>query len=925
MPSARDKFLIDLLVENGIMTGSAGEAALIKKQSLDDEGRKINLISLLVREGYISQSDVPRVNELVLDSAGKSEAGAIEDQPDEDLPVAIPVDGDVPELRLGSSPDAPSDEVLESIPMAIPVKRPPLRRQTILLGVILGVIVVLVFILISSIADDGGPQTQTQIPKPPTPAQNTVRPDQVREFLAVQLAFLYRDPGPASEATRLEAKAREKGPFADAYLLLSAEALRLAGNANDAYKRVTEVPGNFPAPAYRNLITARIAHDSGDYAAAIKAATRALEVDPAMTPARLIRGKSYFRGGRFDSALEDLNAVIKAEPRNGKARGVRGLLYAAAGKLRAVDDLEFALSTNKQPDPELAIVKGALALEAGESGEAKNSFIFAGILAFKQAEPLALIALAEVMDNQHFAAQHNINSARALDNRSLLADIAEGLLFEKLGNFPQACELLTKGMENLDNEAFALAFKWPDRPLPPPDAPPALHPVPLMPGLRSKLYLTRAKCLISLGKFKKAEADLAQLTESFQGEPARPECYKGLIAESKEDYAAAEKAFSAGAGSALSQKWQVRCLTGRARARLKLGKRDAAISDLEKSVRIGVEHKEAAWLLAAENYKAGDYSKAIMAATEVLGLDSGHARAWLLRGRAYLAQNRLKRAENDFTKALQIDPESDGAYAARGKTLSLAAKNDRGIQKALKDYANAVRLKPRNLEYRIAKAEHERKLGEYKAAMDELGAAIRIAPERLDIIFLRAQIALEAKKYDEALENFSTAAEASHRPGAAWLEIGKIHENAGELEKARQAYESAGKSLSDAPKRLPFYLARISFKEKKFSEAREALTPAFLERENFADAWALSGEIDLRLNSPHNALRELNRALKIERLNARFYYLRGIAYYRMRKFKNALDDFLMARGFNPELKNLEPYIDAARDAVKAEEKKKKNK
>jgi tetratricopeptide (TPR) repeat protein len=923
MPSARDKFLIDLLVENGIMTGPAGEAALLKKQSLDDEGKKINLISLLVREGYISQSDVPRVNELVLDSAGKSETEAIKDQPDEDLPVAIPVKGDVPELRLGSPPQAPSEEELENIPRAIPVKRPPLRRQTILLGVILGVIVVLIFILISSIADDGGQQTQTRIPKQPAPAQNTVQPDQVREFLAVQLAFLYRNPDPASETARLEAKAREKGPFADAYLLLSAEALRLSGNANDAYKRVTEVPGNFPATACRNLITARIAHDSGDYAAAVKAATRALEVDPAIVPARLIRGKSYFRGGRFDTALEDLDAVIKAEPRNAEAHGVRGLLYAAAGQPRAIDNLEFALATG--PGSELAIVMGALALEAGESGVAKNSFVFAGILNPKLSEPLALIALAEVMDNQHFAAQHNIDSAREIDNRSHLADIAEGLLFEKLGKFPQACELLTKGMENLDNEAFALAFKWPDRPLPAPDTPPALRPVPLMPSLRSKLYLTRAKCLISIGKFKKAEADLAQLTESFQGEPARPECYRGLIAESKEDYATAEKAFSAGAASALSQTWQVRCLTGRARARLKLGKRDAAISDLDKSVRIGVEHKEAAWLLAAENYKIGDYSKAIMAATEVLGLDSRHTRAWLLRGRAYLAQNRLKRAENDFTRALRIDPKSDEAYAARGKTLALVAKNDRGIQKALKDYANAVRLKPRNLEYRIKKADLERKLGEYKAAMDELGAAIRLAPGRLDIVFLRAEIALEAKKYDEALKDFAAAAEGKYRSGAAWLEIGKIHESKGNLESARAAYDNAGKSLEDAPKRLPFYLARISFTGKKFTEAREALTPAFLERENFADAWALSGEIDLRLNSPHNALRELNRALKIERLNARFYYLRGIAYYRMGQFKNALDDFLMARGFNPELKNLEPYIDAARDAVKAEEKKKKNK
>jgi len=40
MPSARDKFLIDLLVENGVLTDSAGDSALKKKQSLDAAGRK---------------------------------------------------------------------------------------------------------------------------------------------------------------------------------------------------------------------------------------------------------------------------------------------------------------------------------------------------------------------------------------------------------------------------------------------------------------------------------------------------------------------------------------------------------------------------------------------------------------------------------------------------------------------------------------------------------------------------------------------------------------------------------------------------------------------------------------------------------------------------------------------------------------------
>ncbi|MHC4660501.1 MAG: tetratricopeptide repeat protein [Planctomycetota bacterium] len=904
MPSARDKFLIDLLVSNALISSDAGDSILKKKQELDDKNNKINLISLLVREGHIQQGDVEKINELVLASSGNQN-----ETYDEEYPVAIPTDE--PDLRTGDAPPVAQEE---DIPKAVPSRRPLLIRDLVLALVLFCFTAVLLYLLASYLMEQS--QSAATPPKPVAKETPEVVPeaasDELLEYLGIGLELLEVKPDPIEAAKEHELKVREGGSFPDAHLLLAAEAYRRAGDLESAQRRFAEIPEGFPAATYRNLVAARIALDAGDYRSAIRHANGALEGNSAMLSARLARGAACFRGGLFDNALEDLNAVVASNPRDAEAKKTRGLLLAAAGERGAIEDLDYALSV--KPDYQTALVRGALALEAGDGDMTRNAFLLAKIMEPERSEPLAFIALAEILENQTSAAEENAQNARRIDSSSRLADIVDGLIAEKRGRMEEACRLLTTGLAKLDEETFALAFRTPDKPLPAPDGEPKLLPQPLMPKVRAHIFLTRAKCLIGLGKFDEAEVDLARFSHA-PGEPARPDCYRGLIAESQGDFPAAEELYSRAIRLAHADKWRVRCLTGRARARLKLGKRAAAIDDLEQAVTLGSEHAEAAWILARELFAEKKYRKARIAATALLKLDPRNAEALLLRGRVYLAEGRLEQAYNDFSDAISIRPDYLEAYIARSETASRFRKDSGMLRRALEDMAESVRLEPTNVEYRLKYAEIAAVSGDLKLAFGQLSEAAGLEPGRMDIIFRRAEIAGMRGDYNQAIKDFTKAAESGYRTGEAWLAIGLIYEENGQLDLAHGALEKASK-VEKRPEILPLYLARLAFKEKKYSDARKILDRRFLAQKNLPEAWSLSGQIDLKLQNPKAAISAFNEAIKLEKLNGRHYYFRGLARYRLSRHKLALEDFLTAKSFNPELENLDSYIEAARAALR---------
>ena len=89
--------------------------------------------------------------------------------------------------------------------------------------------------------------------------------------------------------------------------------------------------------------------------------------------------------------------------------------------------------------------------------------------------------------------------------------------------------------------------------------------------------------------------------------------------------------------------------------------------------------------LAAASIKEGKYKRVVDCTNKVIEIDSNNTKALFRRGKAYLEQGDLDKAERDLSKASQLDP-NDGAI--KKELQILKQKTKVAEKKTQKFYAN---------------------------------------------------------------------------------------------------------------------------------------------------------------------------------------------------------------------------------------------
>ena len=86
----------------------------------------------------------------------------------------------------------------------------------------------------------------------------------------------------------------------------------------------------------------------------------------------------------------------------------------------------------------------------------------------------------------------------------------------------------------------------------------------------------------------------------------------------------------------------------------------------------------------------GDIDKAIEDFTKAIQYEPDHAEAYYHRGNSYVIKDEFDRAIEDCDKAIQLNPDAADAYLVRGNAYSSKGE----IDFAIMDYSKAIRLKP---------------------------------------------------------------------------------------------------------------------------------------------------------------------------------------------------------------------------------------
>jgi tetratricopeptide (TPR) repeat protein len=351
-----------------------------------------------------------------------------------------------------------------------------------------------------------------------------------------------------------------------------------------------------------------------------------------------------------------------------------------------------------------------------------------------------------------------------------------------------------------------------------------------------------------------------------------------------------------------------------------------------------IDAEEAAALLRAREAGAalarGNFDQAIALYTEALQDKTlpNERRATLLsdRGVAYARRQSPREAIEDFNRAIQLFPEHAALYNNRGTVLlGIGA-----VREAMKDFDRALMLAPGYAAAYSNRAGAHVKLGQLQLAVADYTKAIALVPANpaaltgrgrahlaahrplaagrdftravgFDTRFgaayrSRAEAKLIIERYDEAIEDFSRAIAFDPRNADLYVARGGAYLEGGN---AASAIKDLTTAIDLAPRNVAAYVAR-GFAYAKAEASDDALndfaraiefeprTPkAFAYR-----AWTY------RQQRPELALKDVERALKLDAASAEAYWARGEIHEAQGRGTLAVADLEMALSLDAELK-----------------------
>ena len=227
------------------------------------------------------------------------------------------------------------------------------------------------------------------------------------------------------------------------------------------------------------------------------------------------------------------------------------------------------------------------------------------------------------------------------------------------------------------------------------------------------------------------------------------------------------------------------------------------ITNAEEYIRRGVEAGQ-----------RGQYSEAIEDFTKAIELEPDHADAFSLRGLAYDRQGEYEHAIEDFTKAIELKSDHADAFSLRG----LAYDRQGEYEHAIEDFTKAIELKPDHINAHYNRGFVYDTKGEYDRAVEDYTKVIELKPEFANAYYDRGCILVYRiqDEYDRAIEDFTKVielepdhADAHYDRGLAYLHLKKWQEAQSDLAAAKDMgvdivslFDSCNESVADFERNL---------------------------------------------------------------------------------------------------------------------------
>ncbi len=228
------------------------------------------------------------------------------------------------------------------------------------------------------------------------------------------------------------------------------------------------------------------------------------------------------------------------------------------------------------------------------------------------------------------------------------------------------------------------------------------------------------------------------------------------------------------------------------------------------------------------------------------------------------------------SRAIASGQFGGGELAAFYVSRGVEYKNQRGLDRALADFDQAIRLDPKNSDAYTVRGMAWKAKGDFDRAIADFDQAIRLDPKNTDAYTVRG-VTWETKgDLDRAIADYDQAIRIDPKDAGAYTVRGVAWAAKGDLDRAIADYDQA---IRLDPKNTDVY-------------------------DNRGIAWAAEGDLD-------RAIADYDQAIRLDPKNASWYLHRGLSNLYAGALPTALADLEQASALNPKQPYAALWLDIA--------------
>ncbi|MBN1413615.1 MAG: tetratricopeptide repeat protein [Bacteroidales bacterium] len=280
-----------------------------------------------------------------------------------------------------------------------------------------------------------------------------------------------------------------------------------------------------------------------------------------------------------------------------------------------------------------------------------------------------------------------------------------------------------------------------------------------------------------------------------------------------------------------------------------------------------------------------------------------NAKQYYKTGLTFIEAQNFNDAIDQFSKAVQVDPDYVEAYIERARTYQTI--ND--IEKAAEDYDRALVFKKKNKNLFLEASTINYKMAKYDKALELVKEAIDLDSKCDEAYQLQCKILLGKEDFSGALISINKAIFLKDNAENNYYH-GVVSEMMKNYNQAELDYE---KALAKDRKYIDAYLslANLRLQLNKLNQAIDHCNSVLRINPKNKDAFLIRSKVYVKMYEYPKAIDDISKVVFNNPEDPGVYILRGTYYQDFTQYQNAINDFTKAIMLDP--KNSEAYYKRA--------------